>query len=183
MSLSPAEQDFFLTQLGGKKSYFEWGAGWTTVAATRAGLMVTSVESMDEWRSSVQNDLTAEGLPIFNVQWISPEYGQLGEFAWPVNDDSRHLWPSYARTWKYAWSDTDVVMIDGRFRVSCGLLVALSGFKGIILLHDCERPQYQILFQVLQLVARVERLAVFKVPVTDNERLNDLIEKHLYDAN
>ena len=74
-------------------------------------------------------------------------------------------------------------MIDGRFRVQCALRVALSGFKGIILLHDCERPQYAILFQVLELVSRVERLAVFKVRATDNERLNELVEKHLYDAN
>jgi len=181
MSLSPAERDFFLTQLSG--TYFEWGAGWTTVAAVRAGVAVTSVEPMMEWCEKVQKELSAEGLPIFGVEWISPEYGELGACAWPDNEYSRQLWPNYARAWSYAHPDTQVVMIDGRFRVACALLVALSKFKGIILLHDCDRPDYQILFRILHLVSRVEQLAAFTVPEVDSDQILDLLVKHLYDPN
>jgi len=184
MSLSPVERLFFLSKISGKSALFEWGAGWTTVAATRAGLEVTSVEPSDQWRGVVQKELTESELPIFNVQWICPEYGQLGACAWPENDYSRHLWPAYPQAWKYASANTDVVVIDGRFRVACALQVALSGFKGILLLHDCDRPHYTILFSLLHLETRVEQLAAFTIPADlDKAQLEGLLEKHLYDPN
>jgi len=80
-------------------------------------------------------------------------------------------------------SQADVILIDGRFRVSCFLYSLINAKKDSIIIFDdyLNRPWYHIVEDVIPLYDKCGRQAVFKVPATFNKSLaQDLLSKFLY---
>jgi hypothetical protein len=67
-------------------------------------------------------------------------------------------------------SDTDLVLVDGRFRVACALQIVLSNYTGIVLLHDAQRPEYQPLFNFFTVLERVDNLVALRVLSTVDKK-------------
>jgi len=58
----------------------------------------------------------------------------------------------------------DVILIDGRARVSCASVVKLMSHDNtIIFIHDFNRPEYQDALNFLELVEQVGTMAKFKL--------------------
>ena len=117
---------------------------------------VTSVESSDRWREFVNES-------VKGISWICPSIGPIEEYGYPKDNECYDLFPRYSGSWNYATPGTDIVMIDGRFRVACCLQMILEKYDGIIMIHDFDRPEYWILNKFLDKIDATDRLCVFKV--------------------
>jgi hypothetical protein len=89
----------------------------------------------------------------------------------PSGAGSARSWPNYStEVWKILNHDPDLVLIDGRFRVSCFLQAILRlSVATKYAFHDFwSRPYYHVVLQFANVVTRVDDLAVFQIdPTTD----------------
>ncbi len=99
----------------------------------------------------------------------------------PQDTATRHLWPQYAAAiLSSRAAPADLVMVDGRFRVSCllhALLVANENTT--ILLHDFwprTRMGYGIVLQFVDVVDGVDSFAVVK---KKRNLSDDVINMHI----
>ena len=157
MSLNLNEKELFIQYVSKCKEYFEFGAGWTTIEAKKLGLNITTVEGDDKWKEFVIDNISG------NICWVKPNIGPIREYGYPVDGHTASSYPRYSECWKYATPGTDIVMIDGRFRVACCLQMILEKYDGIIMIHDFDRPEYWILNKFLDKIDATDRLCVFKV--------------------
>ena len=130
----------------GTEHYFEWGAGSSTrLAATRARV-VTSIEGSKQWTAKMKNS----SLPK-NVHLRYVNIGPTEMFSWPVE------W-NITRARRYIRAidsvpPQNVILVDGRWRVACAMRARrrLSP-RGVVLVHDFTRPEYQILRSAFHVV-------------------------------
>jgi hypothetical protein len=76
----------------------------------------------------------------------------------------------------------DLILIDGRFRVACGLAAALEAPDATVLVHDYTfRPDYQILEEFFVVTRKVETLVECHLkPPLDKRHARTLLRQYLY---
>lgn len=148
------------------KSYLEWGAGQSTLSALRRPNIETivTIESSLPFWERFSDEYNVPEDPRFHLQSVF--IGQTRDWGYPINTKHSHLWPNYALAPFQKKHNYDLVLIDGRFRVACGLACFLSLSSACqILVHDFwDRPHYHILTKFFTVKQRVDNFAVLIVP-------------------
>jgi hypothetical protein len=171
-------------------SYFEFGCGGSTFRACLHPNIehITSIDSSIGWIKKVSDNsvvslLKKQGKINFLFVDINAD-----EFSWGIPKDKSKInnWPEYSFSIRKTPVKYDMILIDGRFRVACGLhsLEMLSP-NGIMVIHDyTNRTHYHILTKYYDMVETVETLAVFKKkPNYDIMSVQSIIDKYemIYD--
>ena len=149
----------------------EYGCGGSTVFAAKNGLHVVSVETDALYASAVNEKLHALGLAS-KAQVFHSNIGPTLKWGYPLRDSPTPVnigcWTDYtAKPWREAKAKglrTDVVLIDGRFRVACVIrsLIEMDalGIEVPILVDDyAGRSDYAAVLEVCSLHRLSGRMA------------------------
>lgn len=164
-----AEESLLQKLFRGAKSYLEFGAGGSTVAAVSFGNIehINVVESSKEWvdklkgRSDV-GGAEKEGRLKFHLVDIGP----VGPFGVPTSQQDAPKFPVYSSAVDAvaAQDGLDLVLVDGRFRVACFLkALKISSPTTRIAIHDySNREYYHLIEKYADKVESADKLSVFK---------------------
>ena len=177
----------FQDVLRSSRVYFEFGAGGSTgVAATTKNLVsVTSVDSDARFVASVRDARLGTRVRAY---WAN--VGPVRMWGTPdpkLETSCRGLYPNYAESYAALRDNgTDVVFVDGRFRVSCVLEVLATGDRPLFIVHDFlprEKEHYADMDLVLQRVRCGGSMCAFRArPSVTQTELAVLREKHRWDV-
>jgi len=135
--------EYVAEQLTDGSRVFEFGSGGSTRWLTGLGASVISIEHDESWYRTVSQSVPAAA----EVKLIRPSaHGTIGS---PV---MAGFFDEYiASIAEYPAESFDLVIVDGRARVACGL-AAIPQVKpgGLLLLDDSQRPRYRPLVERLQ---------------------------------
>lgn len=166
--MAEAEQNCLQRHLDRSHGYVEFGSGGSTLLAVRSPVAaIHSVESSPQWIDLLRSHPEIAAAERRGRLRLCPvDIGAVGEYGHPVELDDAYRWPAYYRdVWDLAdpsW--TDLVLVDGRFRVACALSSLMRCRDSLTLIvHDFwNRPQYHDLLDFIDVVERVEKLGVFR---------------------
>lgn len=184
--MSAAEAMLFKSFLTCAERYLEFGAGGSTCLAVSMAKTVISVDSSDEWLATVTEECRAM-TNIAPPKLIKVDVGPTGDWGVPLDPNTRVRWPSYyTNVWAEPGSaDSDLFLIDGRFRVACFIATALRcRLPAIIMMHDfSSRPQYHIVGQICREIARAEDMSAFAIkPDMDRDRARSILAEYAYEV-
>jgi hypothetical protein len=165
---------YFIQKLSAATLYLEYGAGGSSILASKMGKNFVSVDSDSYFIASVKAKITrleptpSSGHGLF----IHANLGLTEAWGVPVwtRPTKKRLtaWRSYFTA---PWVDNaerfhpDLILVDGRFRVACALTSILhvtGNSDWELLVDDYEgRPHYTIIEQYANLEKMVGRMAVF----------------------
>jgi hypothetical protein len=148
--MSAGEIAFLERHLNHSQRYFEFGSGGSTAKAFLLAGHVTSVESDVGWHQFLQ---TVIGLGA-RIRWITVDLKVApNTFGAPGSGSSLRDWVNYTRAYRREFN-ADLVLIDGRFRVACGLnLLPLISDETIVMYHDFTvRPRYFYVLKYYDLI-------------------------------
>lgn len=165
VAMKPAEIRLFEGFLRCSHNYLEFGAGGSTcLAAHHVRRRIISVDSSNDWLAKVRDAVSTLGHAA-QINLVKADIGKTGEWGYPIEEDSQSKWPSYSEeVWRIdGATDSDLFLIDGRFRVCCfAEVVARSKVGSILILHDFQsRPKYHVVKEIARCVAVASDLAVF----------------------
>jgi hypothetical protein len=175
--IKPLDKSVFYKYLDKATHYVEFGSGGSTYQASiRPNIKsICTVESDLEWIQNVQSKITHPSIQYnyIDIMAIPNSWGYPGKDCKP--DDMK----------KYSnikvGSDTDLVLIDGRFRVACCLkLIGQINENCIVIFDDfLDRPQYHIILDYFTIIEQTENnsLVVLQWDVGSVPSL-ELIEKY-----
>jgi hypothetical protein len=148
--------------------YFEFGSGGSTNIASYYNVTTFSVESDIKWhRLLKKNNIKA------NYITVDLKAQKLG---YPGKGTNIEDWKKYIQAYKKEYN-ADIILIDGRFRVACGLDI-FNKIRNdtIVLIHNyIYRKEYKILENYYLKLKRWNTLAAFiKKPGIN------IISKHIY---
>lgn len=174
----------FRALLGCAERYAEFGCGGSTVlAAELVGKAVVAVDGSPEWMAKVA--AACEGKRI-SPTLMHADIGPTGDWGVSTDPATRSRWPLYhQRIWTHPpAAESDLVLVDGRFRIACFLqALLLCRAEALIAMHDYEvRPAYHVVERFARPVAKVGELAVFqRRPRMDVAAANELLIQHAFD--
>ena len=156
-------------------TYFEYGAGGTTALASAVARSVTTVDLSATWLETVTS--SAPGARRFHV-----DLGPLADWSYPATTDRQEHWPAYAASLdRVAAADTDVVFVDGRFRVACALTALLRFPKATVLVHDWDQTGYHVLLAHATIVEAAGVLVVLaRRQDFDASAAGELLRRYAY---
>ncbi|MBK9521293.1 MAG: hypothetical protein IPO13_06680 [Rhodocyclaceae bacterium] len=162
------ERTAFLARLSTSKSYLEYGAGGSTLAAL--DLKVPEIISIDS-DSELLNSLGVEaGRFASSYRGRHINLGTIRQWGYPTTNTGIGNWHKYSfEIWRElatANFHPDLVLIDGRFRVACFLATLLFAPSGAIIFFDdffC-REYYAVCKNFLAPAAQHGRAAIFVRP-------------------
>lgn len=176
--MSEKEIELFLETVTPYKYYFEFGSGGSTrLVYNKTKCHITTIDSSLEWIQKIKELVP----PGDRITYKHVDIGEIGEWGRPVNDEKKHQWHKYYEAID-EHPETEIVLADGRFRVSCVLRTAMVCPDAKILIHDFFfRPQYHVVLEVLDCMESVDQLGVFKVKENaDRNVIVALLEQHKY---
>ncbi|GHU10622.1 hypothetical protein FACS189449_00440 [Alphaproteobacteria bacterium] len=163
------ERNMFKKYLSDATRYLEFGSGGSTIAALMYfGVPVISVDSSKEWFDHmvadfpvIKNNENSVRLSLHHV-----DIGKIKGWGWPEDSSGRARYPNYSSS-VFSIEDaknSDLVLVDGRFRVACILSVLLNTKPDtIIMVHDFwNREHYHSILKYVDVVDRVDTLGVFR---------------------
>ena len=160
--MSPAEITLFEAFLRESRRFLEFGAGGSTCLASQlASEKVISVDSSSDWLDRVKANAVQQRLHLHFV-----DLGPTGDWGRPIGEDHKDRWHLYSTT---VWHDvadavsSDLILIDGRFRVACfAETIARARPGAIILFHDfANRHDYHVVKALAPMIATIENLSAF----------------------
>jgi len=169
--MTSAETDAFARYRDKSRNYFEFGCGGSTVFCDSPLRRIKSVDNHQEWLNKVCPLVGA------TTELIYVNTGPVLEYGNPADPTQVEGFADYSLAFSRRHPDTDLVLLDGRFRVACALQIVLSDYTGVVLLHDAGRPEYQPLFKFFSVGERVENLVSLRVsPTADKKEAANLWE-------
>lgn len=149
----------------------EFGCGGSTeIAAASSASKIYCVESDGQWITECsQTPKIKARLEDSSLKFFHAFVGETVSYGRPANKDGLAQWPAYScGVWSMINSDIpDVILIDGRFRMSCLLQSLLRCTDVRILMHDFwSRPPYQEALQYTDVVESIADLVVL-MPKSD----------------
>jgi protein O-GlcNAc transferase len=162
--MTSAETAAFTRYRDRSRNYFEFGCGGSTVFCNSPLRKIKSVDNNQEWLNKVR--------PLIGstTELIYINTGPVLEYGNPADPTQIAGFADYSLAFSQRDPNTDLVLVDGRFRVACALQIVVSDYTGIVLLHDAERPEYQPLFKFFTVVERVENLVALRVRSSANKK-------------
>jgi len=163
MRMSDVEITMFTAAINVATHYLEYGAGGSTKLAAQTPTLstITSVESDPEFiNDHLRGDAAIQAaMQSGRLRFLIADIGPTEAWGYPLDRSKAHLWPNYALCPYLHGYQPDLILIDGRFRVACGLAAALQAPGATILIHDYSiRPRYKILERFLKIEDRADTL-------------------------
>lgn len=160
--------------------YGEYGVGKSTVwAHANSACSILSVDTDKGWVDNVIAQIgTSDRL---DMQWV--DLGEIGDWGRPKTYAKRASFPTYAQSIWTRSQRPDLVLIDGRFRVSCFLHSLENAKPGAKILFDdyVSRSYYHVVEEYLRPTRFCGRQALFIVPdVVDHRMIREAIAKFEY---
>jgi hypothetical protein len=182
--MSQDEAECYRHHLAGAQAVLEYGVGGSTVlAAKRKPKSLYCVETDAAWLAQVRrNPAVAEMVASGAARLVHVNLGSTGRWGKP-SKTSFLRWPQYARwPWRDGYSP-ELVMVDGRFRVSCMVQALLHGGDGTkIAVHDFwPREHFHAVLRFVEVVDRAGTLAVLRKKGDIGWRARLLAARHLFD--
>jgi len=157
--------------------YAEFGSGGSTCLACKFPNIqsIISVESDHAFQQKVQTLC-----PRADVQWVN--IGKTGDYGHPIGESSKPLWRNYSTA---DVGHPDLILIDGRFRVACGIQCCLKYPDAIIMIHDfAHRTEYHLLLRFLDVFEATDSLVVARVKAgLDKTFLEETFETVVFEQN
>lgn len=166
--------------------YLEYGAGGSTMLAakTQTLLSIASVESDPACLSKhlIVDENMAASLQSGRLKFLIVDIGPTREWGHPRDRTKAYLWPNYALCPYLHGDRPNLILIDGRFRVACGIVAALHVPEATVLIHDYTiRPQYHVLEQFYDIEETVDTLVrCHRKATIDEARARCLLREYLY---
>jgi hypothetical protein len=171
------------------QSYVEFGCGGSTLMAVRSpATRIWSVESDTAWLERIRrHPEIAAAEQAGRLTLCHVDIGPTKEFGYPATPWWRLYQPGHREHWpryyESIWAspgaaEADLFLVDGRFRVACGLAVAAHcRDEAIVAVHDfTNRPDYQALLEVFDTVDSARGLMVLRrKPGTNASRIAELM--------
>ncbi len=150
-------------------SLVEFGCGGSTLMAVRSPSLrrIWSVESDPAWIAKLRAETEiAAAEQAGRLRLLGVDIGAVGEFGFPRDAANRDAWPRY---YESVWGDgdaidTDLVLVDGRFRVACALeAIARCRPHAILLFHDFwNRTPYHPVLAFTDWLGSCDSLAILR---------------------
>lgn len=179
---------FFKQFLAGCQNYFEYGSGGSTCLAANLNSIasISSVESSADWIDKLANqDCIKERLEegSITIKYVDINANPTN-WGYPKDDSLKDNWPIYYNAILEADPKPDLILVDGRFRVSCALnCYKVMDDSTIMLIHDYkQRPTYHVIEEFFHKIDSVDTLYAFKKKpgVGDNTtRLEEMLKSHV----
>jgi hypothetical protein len=186
MNMSLLEIRMLATAMAESKTYLEYGSGHSTLLALRkpAILSITSVDSNAEYvarRLESCRDVQDAKL-AGRLRFLTPDIGPAGRWGQPLDSSKSHLWPNYALCPYHDKLFPDLVLIDGRFRIACGLAAALQAPEALVLIHDYSlRSTYHVLERFFDIVRKSDTMVgLRRAKSFDADEARRLLKKYIY---
>jgi hypothetical protein len=124
----------FLSFMKPNLTYFEFGSGGSTNVASYYKLKVYSVESDVLWHNKLKNS-------NINATYITIDLKVI-KSGYPGNNTTIKDWKRYFQAYDSKYN-ADIILIDGRFRVICGIdIFPKIRNDTLVLIHDYENRDY-----------------------------------------
>ena len=137
--------------------YFEFGSGGSTNLASYYKLKkIYSVESDVSWHNKLKSHL------LNDITYLTIDLNSRDNLGRPGPGTTVEDWKKYIQAYKPEYN-ADIIFIDGRFRVACGLdIFQKIRADTLVLIHDYNnRPYYHILENYYIKVRSWHSLAAF----------------------
>ena len=144
---SKKANNFFLKKIKTSKKYFEYGAGSSTLIANKYSNLYLSVESDDHFGKFCRKK--------YNLKLLIRNFGPVSFYSWPIFKNFRKK-SLYKKVKNYSSSINyyckkhgfpDFLLIDGRCRVLCALMV-----------HDCLIKYKKKILLLLLMIIKIENI-------------------------
>lgn len=185
--MSPNEVSLLEECLGRSTHYLEYGSGASTLRACRVSSVqrIWSVESdLIYAKSNVLNDLDAERrVANGQLRLLHVDIGPTQYWGYPTDITRRFFWPAYAIAPWIDCADWDLILVDGRFRVACCIVVALLAQpETVVLVHDFTwRPEYREVLEYLNIARTVDTMCEFTVKKNfDRKRAERMLWRYAF---
>jgi hypothetical protein len=183
--LGTNDKSMFYKYLNKSNTYFEYGSGGSTYqAAIRSNITkIYSVESDREWHNKLKTILKDYNHIEFIYNEMDTKPNDLGH---PGPNSTPEQRINYSNHIKLIDEDmqkkVDIVMIDGRFRVSCCLkCFDVINDDCVIIFDDfLNRPQYHVVLDYYEIIEKTQdnRMVILKKKKHINCVPNELIKKY-----
>lgn len=165
LTMPEPEADLLRATYAGAGVILEYGSGGSTlVAAAAAGSAVITVESDRAWYLRMKDWFQDNPAPV-PVTLHHANIGPTRRWGYPVDGAKAERWPSYALSvWDQPdFQHPDVVLVDGRFRLSCLLTTLFRITRPVRLLCDdyVDRPTYHAFERLAGPPEMTGRMAAF----------------------
>ncbi len=179
MLLSKAERECLLKYAQQVSTYFEYGCGGSTqrLADMTHLTEIVSVESDFTWAEKI-----SKLCPRVNMYWV--DIGPTKEYGWPKDESCKVGWPRYPEVWLKHGGE--LVLLDGRFRVACALLICLQpkNVKYVIFDDFKDREAYHVIMPFIEVVDFAGSAIVFRpAKQFDRDACQALYDKYKLDPN
>src|SRR5687767_6594573 len=139
--MTAPEIECFRRHLDVASNYVEFGCGGSTYMAVKSPVKnIWSTDSDPQWIEKLRQEPPIRAaVREQRLHFFCPELGKVGAWGRLDAEGDKTSWHRYhADVWrKLDGSSIDLVLIDGRFRVSCALQAALRVRADCpILIHD-----------------------------------------------
>ena len=175
--MTPKEVELFKSYVLNAISYFEYGCGGSTVLVNSYPNIkyMVSVDSCSEWIKKTTRQISNSVKVNFYYVDIN---GSCEGWGAPIDNSKMCDWIKYPSSILEQKEDFDLILVDGRFRVSCCAAAAIKMSKdSILLLHDCER--YKEI--PLKKIDQVGSLAAYKRDSLYEEELLKILNQNKHD--
>lgn len=146
--LNTNDKELFYKYLDKSKSYFEFGSGGSTYQASKRKIpLIYSVESDKQWFEKTSK--------FDGVNSILVDLKTTNNWGYPSKDSPNSDWKKYSDS-ILDKKNIDLILIDGRFRVSCALksLKSLSD-DGVLIFDDfLNRPHYHTVLNYYDVIEK-----------------------------
>ena len=155
--MSPNDTKVFSHFMKPENTYFEFGSGGSTNLASYYKLKkIYSVESDANWHNKLKKILSND------IIYLTIDLKSNYAFGFPGKGTTVENWKKYIQAYKAEYN-ADIILIDGRFRVACGLdIFSKIKYDTLVLIHDYnDRKEYHILEKYYIKVKSWDALAAF----------------------
>lgn len=172
IAMSDDELCLLVKHLENAELYLEYGAGGSSVLATRSESIkkIVSVESSAEFVEHLikSHPELSEAQAKQKLRFQLVDIGKTGDWGRPVDDSRKAFWPNYSLL-PFAEGQNngglfDTILVDGRFRVACCLAAYIGGADQMrLLVHDfTSRKHYGVILNFYDIIECVGTLVVLK---------------------
>jgi hypothetical protein len=174
IAMTAKEIALFKKYIPNASSYFEYGCGGSTFLVNSYINIrkIVSIDSCSEWIEKTKKQiLDYNKIKFYHIDINS----NCLNWGFPIDNSKKSDWIKYPNSIREHKDNFDLILIDGRFRVSCCAAAAMKmSTDSILLLHDCHRYKDIPLTKIDQ----AESLAVYIKANFNEEELTSIIDKY-----
>jgi hypothetical protein len=174
-NLFDGDSKLFKKLISESKTYFEYGAGFSTIYASQyKELDIYSVDTNLGWINDIKKEVEKR------VNFYHVDLGEIDRGGTPKTFSKLKNFNTYVNILYDLETNPDLILIDGRFRVNCLLTALRECEENTLVLFDDykERPRYHIVEIFEKPIEYDGRQALFRVGKNyDINQLDEYIKK------